>query len=69
VTAQSSLTMADVGAMPALLRDTRSALVLAKTDLGNPVRLLLLPEYRKPKLAEPLVVPHGLLSWRLRRDG
>ena len=47
-TPSSSLTMSDIGAMPALLRDTRSALVLARTDLGNPVRLLVVPELRKP---------------------
>lgn len=56
--AQTRLTLADLGAMPALLRDTRSGLVLAKTDLGNPVRLLLVPELRKPvgAKAEPIPV-------------
>jgi len=48
VTPRSSLTIAELGTMPALLRDTRSSLILAKTDLGNPVRLLILPEFRKP---------------------
>ncbi len=47
-TARPSLTVVDLGAMPALLRDSRSALVLARTDAGNPARLLLLPELRKP---------------------
>jgi hypothetical protein len=46
-TSRASLTVSDVGAMPSLLRDTRSALVLARTDLGNPVRLLVIPELRK----------------------
>src|SRR6185312_13023046 len=32
VTARASLTVSDIGAMPPLLRDTRSALVLASTD-------------------------------------
>jgi hypothetical protein len=47
-TSRSTLTVADIGAMPALLKDTRSALVLATTDQGNPVRLLIVPELRKP---------------------
>jgi hypothetical protein len=47
-TPKTSLTVSEIGAMPALLRDTRSALVLARTDLGNPVRLLIVPELRKP---------------------
>lgn len=42
------LTIGDLGAMPALLRDTRSALLLATTDRGNPARLLVVPELRKP---------------------
>jgi hypothetical protein len=46
-TPRASLTTSDIGGMPPLLRDTRSALVLARTDLGNPVRLLLVPELRK----------------------
>ena len=47
-TPRAALTISDLGAMPPLLRDTRSALVLASTDLGNPVRLLVVPELRKP---------------------
>jgi len=47
-TARPSLTFAEIGAMPALLRDTRSALVLARSGDGNPARLLLVPELRKP---------------------
>jgi len=63
-TARPSLTVVDLGAMPALLRDSRSALVLARTDAGNPARLLLLPELRKPAggREEPFpgqVVPEG----------
>ncbi len=46
--AAASLTVSDLGAMPALLRDSRSALVLARTDRGNPARLLIVPELRKP---------------------
>ncbi len=42
------LTIGDLGAMPALLRDTRSALLLATTDRGNLARLLVVPELRKP---------------------
>ncbi len=48
VKAVTSLTVSDLGAMPALLRDSRSALLLARTEQGNPVRLLIVPELRKP---------------------
>src|SRR5689334_21406269 len=44
--AVGSLTVGEVGAMPALLRDSRSALVLAKTNRGNPARMLIVPELR-----------------------
>ncbi|WP_435010364.1 ExbD/TolR family protein [Tundrisphaera lichenicola] len=52
------LTFGEIGAMPALLRDSRSALVLATTDRGNPARLLLSPELRKPAsgVGEPIPV-------------
>ena len=46
--AATSLTVSDIGAMSPLLRDSRSALVLATTEQGNPVRLLIVPELRKP---------------------
>src|SRR5947208_1530456 len=57
VAPRASLTMSDIGAMPSLLRDTRSALVLARTDQGNPVRLLLVPELRKPKGGQEEPIP------------
>ena len=56
-TAKSSLTISEIGAIPALLRDTRSALVLARTDQGNPVRLLLVPELRKPNGGQGEPIP------------
>ena len=58
VTARPGLTMADLGAMPALLRDSRSALVLAKTEQGNLARMLLSVELRKPAsgVGEPTTV-------------
>ena len=42
------LSLAEVGGMPAWLVDSRSALVVARTDSGNLTRLLLVPELRKP---------------------
>ena len=45
---RASLSFSDIGAMPALLPDSRAALVVVRTDLGNPARLLLVPELRKP---------------------
>jgi hypothetical protein len=61
-TARASLTVSDIAAMPALLRDTRSALVLAKTDLGNPVRLLIVPELRKPASGQGEPIPVVVLE-------
>ena len=61
-TPRASLTLSDIGAMPALLRDTRSALVLAKTDLGNPARLLVVPELRKPAEGKGEPIPVAVLE-------
>jgi hypothetical protein len=61
-TPRTKLTISDIAAMPALLRDTRSALVLAKTDLGNPVRLLIVPELRKPASGEGEPIPVVVLE-------
>src|SRR6185437_11773672 len=58
----ASLTVSDIGAMPPLLRDTRSALVLASTDRGNPVRLLLVPELRKPREGKGEPIPVVVLE-------
>ena len=57
MTVQSSLTTADIGAMPSLLRDTRSALVLAEDRPGQP-RATLAPRRvpqaeRRPRRADP----------------
>jgi hypothetical protein len=46
--ARTRLGFDEVTAMPSLLRDTRSALALAKTGKGNLCRLLLVPELHKP---------------------
>lgn len=53
-----ALTVGEIAARPALLRDTRSALILARTGQGNPARLLVVPELRKPAggAGEPLPV-------------
>ena len=76
-----TLSVGDIGAMPPMLRDSRSSLVLARTDQGHPARLLLVPELRRPPGAEgeptPVLVVERLdtfdsgdLSTRLatRRD-
>ncbi len=52
VTPRQSLGVGDIGAMPRRLRDSRSALVLVRTGAGNPARLLLTPELRKPPPGE-----------------
>jgi len=58
VTLRPTLSVGEIGAMPSLLRDSRSALVVARTDLGNPARLLIVPELRKPPggIGEPTLV-------------
>jgi hypothetical protein len=61
-TPRTGLTIPDLAAMPALLRDTRSALVLARTDLGNPVRLLIVPELRKPANGQGEPIPVVVLE-------
>ena len=61
-TPRATLTVSDLAAMPALLRDTRSALVLARTDRGNPVRLLIVPEFRKPAKGEGEPIPVVVLE-------
>jgi hypothetical protein len=48
LTSRPNLTVADIAAMPSLLRDNRSALALARTGLGNPARMLLRAELIKP---------------------
>ena len=57
VTASPTLTLGAIGAMPSLLRDSRSALVLVRTGSGNPARLLLVPELRKPAGGEGEPIP------------
>jgi hypothetical protein len=41
------LTGSAIEALPNLLRDSRSALLVATTDLGNPARLLVSPAFRR----------------------
>ena len=53
VALRRDLILGEIGAMPARLLDSRSALVVVRTDAGNPARLLLVPELRKPPLGDP----------------
>jgi hypothetical protein len=62
VARRASLTIPDLGGMPALLKDSRSALILAKTDLGNPARLLVVPEFRKPANGQGELIPVVVLE-------
>jgi hypothetical protein len=61
-TPRAKLTVSDIAAMEFLFRDTRSALVLAKTDLGNPVKLLVVPELRKPASGQGEPIPVVVLE-------
>lgn len=47
-TPHDRLTLAEILGLPTVLQGTRSALVVATTDLGNPSRLLISPALRKP---------------------
>ena len=57
-TARPRLTVDEIAAMPSMLLDSRSALALGSTDRGNPARLLLVPELRRPAsgVGEPIPV-------------
>jgi len=46
-TSRTSLNFRDLEALPNVLRDSRSALLLVKTDQGNLARLLAVPAFRK----------------------
>lgn len=52
------LTVGEIGALPPRLADSRAALALVRTDAGNPARLLLVAELRKPPggAGEPIPV-------------
>ncbi|WP_435017061.1 ExbD/TolR family protein [Tundrisphaera sp. TA3] len=52
-----SLTVPEIAAMPAVFRDTRSAFLLARTDRGNPARMLVVPELRRPNSGEGEPIP------------
>ncbi|MDR3639285.1 MAG: biopolymer transporter ExbD [Isosphaeraceae bacterium] len=47
--ARKALTLGDLDALPTILRDSRSPLLLVKTDQGNVARLLVSPALRKPQ--------------------
>lgn len=48
----SSLTVRELEALPVVLRDERTALVIAKTDQGNLAKMLVSPGLRKRKPSE-----------------
>ncbi|WP_165230525.1 ExbD/TolR family protein [Aquisphaera insulae] len=52
-----SLGFRDMEALPAILRDSRSPLIVVKTDEGNPARLLIAPGFHKRKDAKGGLVP------------
>ncbi len=55
---RAALSLADVTGLPSLFRESRSALLVVKTDLGNYARVLVSVELRKPVAegAEPFPV-------------
>jgi hypothetical protein len=55
-TPHTAVTVAAIDGLPSVLRDTRSALLVATTDQGNLVRMLVVPALRKaPDTARPAV--------------
>jgi hypothetical protein len=56
-TTHQGLTVAEIEGLPNVLRETRSALMIASTDQGNLARLLLVPALRKPPGGQGEPVP------------
>lgn len=46
--AREAISVTELSLLPAVLKDARSALVVVKTDQGNPARMLVSPGLRKP---------------------
>lgn len=61
-TPRASLTIGEIEALPNVLRESRSALLIATTDQGNPTRLLVSPALRKPPGGRGEPVPVLLLE-------
>ncbi len=61
VAQRRDLSLGEIGAMPARLADSRAALVVVRTEAGNPARLLLVPELRKPPASDPKAEPTPVL--------
>lgn len=55
--AQARLTFGELEALPAVLRETRAAFLIARTDKGNLVRLLVTPALRKPSKEDGAPLP------------
>jgi hypothetical protein len=55
--ARTSLSMAELDAIPAVLRDVRATLLIVTTDQGNFCRLLVSPAFRKPPAGKGKPVP------------
>lgn len=56
-TAHARLTVVAIDALPNLLRDSRSALLVATTDQGNFARMLVVPALRRPPGSDKEPVP------------
>jgi biopolymer transport protein ExbD len=53
----AALSFRELEALPSVLRDTRSALLIARTDQGNLARMLVAPGFRKPPGGKGPLVP------------
>lgn len=60
--ARSTLTMGELDALPSVLRDSRSAFLVVKTDEGNLTRLLVAPAFRKPPGSRGTPIPVFVLE-------
>jgi hypothetical protein len=56
-TARSSLTVGELEALPNVLRDSRSALLIVRTGQGNLARLLVAPALRRPATGSGPPIP------------
>lgn len=54
---RARLTFGELDALPAVLKDTRAAFLIARTDQGNLVRLLITPAMRKPPKGDGAPLP------------
>src|SRR5262245_29576630 len=61
-TPQTELTIGALDALPSVLRETRSALLVVTTEQGNLTRMLVVPAFRRPPGSAQPPVPMLVLE-------